>query len=243
LGYRAAMIWLRAEAASTSHSLLLPPPFILTHTRPTTPSSGTPPLHLLSTNRREDKSKVTLPPRKRLGIALGPAYEVREGSSAAARPAGGLRADYGFVATMDREIGRDPERDVGYGITDSWDEIDTDEIYMRLDDEQSQRQLLAGRLNMLFRDRRPHAHTHFLIETEARMSREAWIRELLLADRRRQTVISELLTADYRRHRQLTKALKLVKNLQTQMVELQRQQGSAKGLAQPELLEEAGSSS
>nr|GFD26092.1 hypothetical protein [Tanacetum cinerariifolium] len=67
--------------------------------------------------------------------------------------------DYGFVATMDREIMRDPEREVSYGITDSWDEIvevlqgapvstdtelggymrefetrdrqDTDEIYMR----------------------------------------------------------------------------------------------------------------
>nr|GFD47953.1 hypothetical protein [Tanacetum cinerariifolium] len=29
-----------------------------------------------------------------------------------------------------------------------------DEIYTRLDDEQTERQLLAGRLNMLFRDRR-----------------------------------------------------------------------------------------
>ncbi|GJV69804.1 hypothetical protein Tco_1485313 [Tanacetum coccineum] len=298
LGYRAAMIRLRAEAASTSHSLPLPPPFILSHTRPAAPSSGTPPLHLLSTDRREDRPEVTLPPRKRLGIALGPAYEVGESSSAAAAmTAGVLRANYA-CSYMDREIRRDPERDVGYGITDSWDEIvetlqgapvstdtelgrhmtafetrvrqDTDEIYTRLDDEQSQRQLLAGRLNMLFRDRRAHAHTRFLMETEARMSREAWvgsmgasdlaraevmslrttvlaqqsqIRELQSADRRRQTVISELLAADYRRQRQLTEALKLVKSLQTQMAELQRQQGPAKGPAQPELLEEAGSSS
>ncbi|GKC39153.1 hypothetical protein Tco_1051537, partial [Tanacetum coccineum] len=73
-------------------------------------------------------------------------------------------ADYGFVATMDREIRYDLERDVGYGITDSWDEIveamhgtlvatdvteldrrmtgfktrvrqDIDKVYMRLDDE------------------------------------------------------------------------------------------------------------
>ncbi|GKE44744.1 hypothetical protein Tco_1472028, partial [Tanacetum coccineum] len=190
LGYRVAMIRLRAEAASTSHSLPLPPPFILSHTRPATPSSGTPPLHLLSTDRREDIPEVTLPPRKRLGIAFGPAYEVGESSSAAAaRPTGGLRADYGFVATMDREIRRDPERDVGYGIIDSWDEIvetlqgapvstntelgqhmtafetrvrqDTDETYTRLDDEQSQRQLLAGRLNMLFRDN-VHMHIHVL---------------------------------------------------------------------------------
>ncbi|GJZ36891.1 putative reverse transcriptase domain-containing protein [Tanacetum coccineum] len=107
LGYRAAMIRLRAKAASISYSLPLPPP-----------------LHLLSTDRREDRPEVTLPHRKRLGIALGLAYEVGESSSTvAARLAGGLRADYGFVATMDREIRRDPKRDVGYGITDSWDEI------------------------------------------------------------------------------------------------------------------------
>ncbi|GJR32650.1 hypothetical protein Tco_1108882 [Tanacetum coccineum] len=75
-----------------------------------------------------------------------------------------------------RQIRRDPERYVGYGITDSWDEIvetlpgapvsintelgahmrefesmvrrDTDEIYTRLDDEQGQRQLMAVGLNM-----------------------------------------------------------------------------------------------
>nr|GFD33734.1 hypothetical protein [Tanacetum cinerariifolium] len=53
-----------------------------------------------------------------------PLYEVGESSSAAAaRPAGGFRADYGFVAPVDREIMRDLEREVGYGITDSWDEI------------------------------------------------------------------------------------------------------------------------
>nr|GFB63131.1 hypothetical protein [Tanacetum cinerariifolium] len=221
----------------------LPPPFILSPTRSDAPSSGTPlllpisastsspPLLLPSASRREDRPEVTLPPRKRLGIALGPEYEVEKSSSAAAaRPARGLRADYGFVATMDGDIMRDPEREVGYGITDSEFEMrvrqDTDEIYMRLDDEQSERQLLAGRPNMLFRDRRAHAYTRHLMETEARMSREAWIRstdasdlvcgevmslrttvlgqmteikELHVADRRRQIVISELLRADHRR--------------------------------------------
>ncbi|GKF58727.1 hypothetical protein Tco_0172264, partial [Tanacetum coccineum] len=231
--------------ASTSHSLPLPPPIILSHTRPDAPSSGTPPMHLLSTDRRADIPEVTLPPRKRLDITFGPRYEVGESSSAAARLVGGLRADYGFVATMDREIRHDLERDIRYGITDSWDEIvetmqgapastdtelgrhmiefktrvrqDTDEIYTRLDDEQTKRQLLAGRLNMLFRDRRAHARTARLMEAEARISREAWgrsmdssdlaraevlslcttvlaqqseIRELQSADRRRQTVIT-----------------------------------------------------
>nr|GFD46190.1 hypothetical protein [Tanacetum cinerariifolium] len=52
------------------------------------------------------------PPPSPIRIALGPRYEVGESSSAAAaRPARGLRADYGFVATMDREIMRDPERE------------------------------------------------------------------------------------------------------------------------------------
>ncbi|GKF52250.1 hypothetical protein Tco_0148717, partial [Tanacetum coccineum] len=149
-------------AASTSHSLPLPP---LSPIPAPTPS---PPLLLPSTNCRDDRPKVTLPPRKRLGITLGPRYEVRESSSAAAaRPTGGLRANYGFVATMDREIKRDLERDVRYRITDSWDEIDTHEIYTRLDDEQSERQLIAGQLNMLYKDRRAHAHTARLIETEA----------------------------------------------------------------------------
>nr|GFD37401.1 hypothetical protein [Tanacetum cinerariifolium] len=54
--------------------------------------------------RKEDRPKVTLPPRKRLGIALGPGYEVEESSSAAAaRPSGGLRADYGFMTEI-REL-------------------------------------------------------------------------------------------------------------------------------------------
>ncbi|GJZ60477.1 hypothetical protein Tco_0616293 [Tanacetum coccineum] len=166
LDYRTVMIWLRAEAMSTSHSLPLPPPIILSHTRPDAPSSGIPPLHLLSTDHRSDRPEVTLLSRKRLGITFGPRYEVRESSSAAAaRPAGGLRADYGFVTTMDREIRRDPERDVGQ---------DMDEVYVRLDDEQSQRQLLAGRLNMLFRDSYAHTRTARLMETEAKLSRDAW---------------------------------------------------------------------
>ncbi|GKE74901.1 hypothetical protein Tco_1536942, partial [Tanacetum coccineum] len=228
LGYRAAMIRLRAEAVSTSYSLPLPPPIILCHTRPDVPSSGTPPLHLLSTNRRADRPEVTLPPRKRLGIALGPRYEVEESSFAAAtRPARGLRTDYGFVTTMDREIRRDLERDVGYGITDYWDEIveaiqetpvvtdvaefsqrmtefetkvrqDTDEIYTRLDDEQSERQLMV-------------------------VAQQAAIIELQTADRRRQAVITEMLATDRRRQKQFIEALKLLKRLQTQMTEFERQ--------------------
>ncbi|GJV22908.1 hypothetical protein Tco_1375603 [Tanacetum coccineum] len=245
LGYRAAMIRLRAEAVSTSHSLPLPPPIILSHTRPAAPSSGIPPLHLLSTDRREDRPESS--------------------SAVATRLDGGLKADYGFVATIDREIRHDPERDVGYGIIDSWDEIvetlqgapvstntelgrhmiafktrvrqHTNEIYTRLDDEKSGRQLLAGRLNMLFRDRRVMS-----LRTTV-LAQQSQIRELQSTDCRRQTVITEMLAADHRRQKQLLEALKLIKRLQNQMTEFERQQGLAKGPAQPELPEEAGSSS
>ncbi|GJU01532.1 reverse transcriptase domain-containing protein [Tanacetum coccineum] len=188
--------WLRAEAVSTSHSLPLPPPIILSYTRPDAPSSGTPPLHLLSTDRREDRPEVTLPPRKRLGIALGPRYEIRESSfAAAARPVGGLRVDYGFVATIDREIRRDLERDVGYGIIDSWDKI-----------------VEAMKGTPVVTD---------VAEVSQRMTE---------FDTRVRRDTNEV---------QLTKVLKLVKRLQTQMAELQRQQGPAKGPAQPELPKEA----
>nr|GFC55881.1 hypothetical protein [Tanacetum cinerariifolium] len=89
-------------------------------------SAATPPPHpaYRTTARISIPAPVPMPAwtdsKKRLGIALGPRYEVGESSSAAAaRPAGGFRADYCFVATVDKEIMRDPEREVGYGITDS----------------------------------------------------------------------------------------------------------------------------
>ncbi|GKF03357.1 hypothetical protein Tco_0030280, partial [Tanacetum coccineum] len=95
---------------------------------PLSPWSSSPPIFLSHYHhphlRREDRPEVNLPPWKRLSIALGPRYKVGESSvTAAARPARGLKADYDFVATIDREIRHDPERYVGYGITDSWDEI------------------------------------------------------------------------------------------------------------------------
>nr|GEU43253.1 hypothetical protein [Tanacetum cinerariifolium] len=85
-------------------------------------------------------------------------------SAAAARPAGGFKADYGFVATG-APVSTDTEL---YGYVREFEmrvRQDTDEIYMRLDDEQTEQQLLAGRLNMLFRDRRAHAYTRQLMKT------------------------------------------------------------------------------
>ncbi|GKA57709.1 hypothetical protein Tco_0756897, partial [Tanacetum coccineum] len=229
LGYRAAMIRMRVKAASTSHFLPLSPPFILSPTRPDASSLGippplpisvptsSPPLLLPSVSRREDRPEVTLPPRKRLGITLGPRYEVGESSYAVtARQARGIRVDYGFVATMDREIRHDPERETGYGITDSWDEIvetlqgapvstDTDLGRHMTAFETRVRQDMD---EVYTRERRAHAYTHHQMETEARLSRESWRRSMDASDLAhgevmslgtRQAVISEMLKADQRR--------------------------------------------
>nr|GFA14960.1 reverse transcriptase domain-containing protein [Tanacetum cinerariifolium] len=221
-----------SDAPSSGTPLLLP----------ISASTSSPPLQPPSASRREDRPEVTLPPQKKLGISLSPGYEVGESSSAAAaRPAGGLRADYGFFATMDREIMCDPEREVGYGITDSWDEIveplqgapvstdtelgeymrefetrvkqDTEEIYMRLDDEQKASDLVCGEVKSL---------------RTTVLGQMIEIRELHVADRRRQIVILEMLRAD---HRRSTEIIGLRTALQGQ--------GLAGGLTQPELQEEA----
>ncbi|GKB86855.1 hypothetical protein Tco_0959127 [Tanacetum coccineum] len=63
--------------------------------------------------------------------------------------------------------------------------------------------------------------------------------ELRAADRRRQAVITKMLAADSRRQAQFIEELKLLKRLQTQMTEFERQQGSAKGPAQLDAPEEA----
>ncbi|GKD93965.1 hypothetical protein Tco_1373802, partial [Tanacetum coccineum] len=99
---------------------------------------------------------------------------------------------------------------------------------------------MAGRLNMLYRDRRAHARTARLIEAEARMYREAWVRSMDASDlARAEAAITDMLAADRRRQKQFIKALKLLKSLQTQMTEFERQQGPAKGHAQPDTPEEA----
>ncbi|GJX00156.1 hypothetical protein Tco_0184069, partial [Tanacetum coccineum] len=270
LGYRAAMIRLRAETPSTSHPLPLP--------------TSSPPLQLLSSDHRTDRPEITLPPRKRLGIDLGPRYEIGESSAAAAtRPIGGRRADYGFVGTMDTEIRRQRAEEVGYGIRDVWvdpreaveevtpmtfegvnarvteltavQEQDTQDIYAVIEDTQDRQTQIYQSVETLFDDSQYHYETARLLDQEALVSREAWgrsievsymtrleilalrsvvmgqqavISQLQAADRKSQVVTLEMLQADYQRQVQLTKALELLKGLQTQMAEFQRQLGPAK---------------
>nr|GEU59831.1 putative reverse transcriptase domain-containing protein [Tanacetum cinerariifolium] len=147
----------------------------------------------------------------------GMRFKVGESSSApTVRPTRGFRADYGFVGTLDDEIRRDPEREVGYGIINTWDKMvedmqgtptttDVAGLSQRMTD-------FVMTLNMLRKDRHTHPRTARLMKSEARLSREAWVQSMDASD-----------TAC----------------VETQMVALQRQQGPARGLAHPEVPKEA----
>ncbi|GJU94729.1 hypothetical protein Tco_1319485 [Tanacetum coccineum] len=227
---KAYMAMMRAAVPSTY--CLAPPsgtppsstPLILPIPLPT----SSPALLLPYTDRRTDVPEAELPPQKRLCIALGPRFEIKESSSAlATRSTGGFRADYGFVATLDTEIRRDSDKEVGYEITDIYEDLDeiaeeipatdvaelgqrmtnfvmtirqdTDEIYVRLDDAQDDRLLM--RLNLLHRDRRSYARTTRLIESEARASHEAWVQSMDASDMARSEA------ANYRRQAQLVEKM------------------------------------
>ncbi|GJZ88007.1 putative reverse transcriptase domain-containing protein [Tanacetum coccineum] len=119
-------------------------------------------------SHREGRPEVNLPPRMGLGIALGPGYEVGESSAAAAARPAGEGAPFRTIC-----VGCTHERDLVVVRRD------TDEIYTRLDDEQGQRQLLAGRVNMLFRDRRTHAHTRSALESGGWDVERGWQRSIV----------------------------------------------------------------
>ncbi|GJT24143.1 putative reverse transcriptase domain-containing protein, partial [Tanacetum coccineum] len=241
LGYRVAMIRLRAEAPSTSHLLLLPSTYHLT------PPSGTSSLLPIP-------APTSLPPLllpvEMTGMRF--VYHLRRGyvlllvlgmRSKRARLLLQLdRLEDEIVKAMKGTPVVTDVAEFSQRMTEFKTRVsqDTDEIYTRLYDEQSERQLMAGRLNMLYRDRRAHARTARLMKIEARMSREAWGRsmdasdlaraevmslrttvlaqqsviiELQAADRRRQAVITKTLAADRQRQGQFIEALKLLKRL------------------------------
>nr|GFD47226.1 hypothetical protein [Tanacetum cinerariifolium] len=93
-------------------------------------------------------------------------------------------ADYGFVAAVDKEIMRDPEREVGYGITNSWDKIvetlQGAPVKARMSREAWTRAIDASDL----------VHGEVISLCTTMLGQIPEIRELQAADRRRQTVIS-----------------------------------------------------
>ncbi|GKA67255.1 retrovirus-related pol polyprotein from transposon TNT 1-94 [Tanacetum coccineum] len=209
------------------------PPFPASPPASVLPAS--PPLQLLSSDHRTDRPEITLPPRKRLGIDLGPRYEIGESSAAATtRPIGGRRADYGFVSTMDTEIRRQRAEEVGYGIRDVWvdpreaveevtpmtlkgvnarvteltavQEQDMQDIYAVIEDTQDRQTQIYQSVETLFDDK-------ILALRSVVMGQQAVISQLQAADRKSQVVTLEMLQADYQRQVHLAEALKLLKGL------------------------------
>ncbi|GKB68207.1 hypothetical protein Tco_0929619 [Tanacetum coccineum] len=159
--------------------------------------------------------EICLPLRKRpCRTTPGPGYEVGESSAAgAARQVGPTtaRADlYGFADMIDAAPGRQTSRELGYGITDTWDDLvgaiqeiapttlegvnqrvielattvdqEDEIIYSQLDDARYDRALLRARVNMLYRDRPFHRRTALLMDEEARLSRAAWAQSMDACD-------------------------------------------------------------
>ncbi|GJW23943.1 hypothetical protein Tco_0037754 [Tanacetum coccineum] len=154
-GYRAAMIGLRAETPSTSHPLPLP--------------TSLPPLQLLSFDRKADRPEITLPPQKRLGIDLGSRCEVGESSAtAAARPIGGRRADYGFVEPREavEEVAPMTLEGVNTRVTElaAVQEQDTQDIYVVIGDTQDRQTQIYQRVKTLGDDSQYHYETIRLLD-------------------------------------------------------------------------------
>nr|GEV53309.1 putative reverse transcriptase domain-containing protein [Tanacetum cinerariifolium] len=240
--------------------------------------------------------KSCLPLQKRLRFASPtPSQEVRESSAVGAArqneptiawddPYSLVREEiYGFFDRVDVSPGSPMSKELGYGITDTWDELvgaseeiapttlqgvnqrvtnlfiiveqETTIMYGMMEEAQDDRSQLRGRVNLFYRDRPVHHHLAVMVEREARMAHEAWglsmdasdnthsdvmslrttlvaqnalILDLHAADRKRQGVIKKLLAAEHKRQVQLTKALRLLKGLQTQMIEFQKHHGPLK---------------
>nr|GFD32221.1 hypothetical protein [Tanacetum cinerariifolium] len=122
--------------------------------------TASPPLQLLSSDRRADRPEVTLPLRKRLSIVHRPGYEAGESSAAAAaRPIEGRRTDYGFVGSVE----------------------DTQDIYGVMEDAHRRQTEMFQRVETLVDDSRYHYETGRLVDQEARCSREAWAHSIGLS--------------------------------------------------------------
>nr|GEV49616.1 putative reverse transcriptase domain-containing protein [Tanacetum cinerariifolium] len=159
------------------------PPLPLLSLPPTDPTYEEAPLGYRAARlqwraEREEIPEADLPLRKRLCTAHTGTYELGESSAVVvAIHREPVRDDlYKFMDTVERGEGSTPAAmEVGYGITDTWDDFvgaiqETAPTTVEGDDQALQR----ARVNRLFSDRRFHAHIARLMEGEARASRTAW---------------------------------------------------------------------
>nr|GEW48553.1 hypothetical protein [Tanacetum cinerariifolium] len=113
-----------------SSPLILPIPLL----------AASPPLQLLSFDRRADRPEVTLPPRKRLSIVHCPRYEAEESSvAAAARPIKGIRDTWIDPRDVAEEEALTTLEGVNTRVTKlaAVQEQDTQDIYRVMEDTQA----------------------------------------------------------------------------------------------------------
>ncbi|GJT18102.1 hypothetical protein Tco_0876808 [Tanacetum coccineum] len=270
-GSRAAGIRQRDELPSPVHETEMPEIFLLLRKRScrTTPGPG---YEVGESSAAGTARQVGPTPARADLYGFADMLDAAPGRQTSRELGYGIRDTWDDLVGAIQEIAPTTLEGVNQRVIELSTTVDQEDeiIYSHLDDARYDRALLRARVNMLDRDRPFHRRTAILMDEEARLSRAAWaqsmdacdqvhsegillrttvmaqqseIVELQAADSRRQAMISDLLKTDYRRQRQLVEALKIVKSLKTQMIELQRQQGPAKDPAEPELPEEASSSS
>ncbi|GJZ07531.1 hypothetical protein Tco_0541324 [Tanacetum coccineum] len=244
LGYQAATIRMRAKAATTSHSLLLPPPFILSPTRPDAPPpmftsapTSFPPLLLPYASHREDRPMVN----------FTTSDGVRSGVTQRRYVGYGINGFMGLILLRPLQ-GAQLDQYSGWCTHEKFETLvrrDKDEIYTDVQEIH----------RVTVRDRSRRRAISDLIEADRRRREE--IRELRSVDRTRQQQIIQTLTVMQTLQREMIPLQGLVTTLQEQVTALQGQvmalqgqvtalqghQGPTGGPTQPELPEEAGSSS
>ncbi|GJW61716.1 hypothetical protein Tco_0111051 [Tanacetum coccineum] len=150
LGYRAAMIQLRAASPSTYHPLHVP----------------SPPLLLPSTAHRTDIPKAEMSPRKRVCFtAPTRRFEVGESSTAAAAS---IQASKSRVMTTVEEVN---EMVTDLATTQGQD---AHELYVCCEDAQDDQALLRAQISLLTRERRYFCSMASSYEREVVYARQAW---------------------------------------------------------------------
>ncbi|GKE11278.1 hypothetical protein Tco_1414829, partial [Tanacetum coccineum] len=203
LGYRAAMIWLRAETPSTSHPLPLP--------------TTSPLLQLLFSDHRTDRPEITLPPQKRLGIDLGPradygfvgTMDIEIRRQRAKEVGYGIRYVWVDPREAVGEVAPMTLRGVNTRVTElnAVQEQDTQDIYYHYETaRQLDQEALVSReawgcsIEVSYM-----THSKILALRSVVLGQQAVISQLQAADRKSQVVTLEMLQADYQRQKMAPK--------------------------------------
>ncbi|GJS54196.1 hypothetical protein Tco_0627558 [Tanacetum coccineum] len=260
LGYRAAMIQLRAETPSTSH--------------PSPLTTSSPPLYEIREGSSAAAARPTGGRRADYGFVGTMDTEIRR--QRAEEVGYGIRDVWVDPKENVEEVAPITLEGVNTRVTEltAVQEQDTQDIYAVIGDTQDRQTQIYQSVETLVDDSQYHYETARLLDQEALVSREAWgrsievsymtrseimalrsvvmgqqavISQLQAADRRSQAVTSEMLQADHRRQaeiaalqtfdrtrqEQLVQTLTLMQSLQGQVTTLQGQVTALQGQQGP----------